>query len=363
MENKARQQSILIFIISIFLVFLGSELCLRYLEPKRPPPFYIPSTNEKLVYELNPENPRINSFGMRQDSFSEKDLNGSYIIAAIGDSHTYSLSVPGRHHGTYPFKLEHYMNILCDSSKIRVLNFGVPGYGTAQELELFKSKVLQFHPSLIVLQITINDAHVCNYIQPENKFLNHLIYKSHLLVYLWKHVIYSRISKNFFYDWFAKKFPDSLLFQEGLVGTMSSNVKGESPVHLGHPARTKDRVPSRYWYMLGEENQKKHFCEFAKIAKAHNIPIIATGFIQDWQRGIFLDNGFTVYSFDEMFKGVIDENIYEYDPLRTSAHFNEKGCDVIGKKLADYIFNLYFKNEDKINRKVVFEKQDGVGDQ
>ena len=332
-------KNIFILIASVLVVFLSSELYLRYLYSKNPPSLYMPSSNDKLVYELNPACPQINSFGMRQDSFNKKDLSNSYIIAAIGDSHTFCSFVKDWHNA-YPQRLEHYLNGLCNDTKIRVLNFGVPGYNTAQELELFKSKVMQFHPNLIILQITINDTHVCNHIHPENKFLNHLIYRSRVLVFSWTKFLYSKISRRFFYTWFAKHFPDSLLFQEGLVGTMDSNIMKETPEHLGHPARTKDRVPLRYHYMLGEENWKKHISDFAKITRAHGISIIATGFIENWQRVFLLDNGFKIYTFDEMF-GTINKNIYGYDPLRTYTHFNEKGCDVIGNKLADIIFNAY----------------------
>jgi hypothetical protein len=345
---KEWQQNILILTISILLAFLGGELYLRLLDSKKPPTLLMSSANEKLVYELNPRCLEVNSFRMRQDNFSEKDLNDSYIIAAIGDSHTFSSKVKDWHN-TYPHKLENYLNTLSSDTKVRVLNFGVSGYNTAQELELLKSKVLQFHPNLIILQVAINDTHVCNYIQPENKHLNHLIYRSRILVFCWKKFLYSNTSRKYFYNWFRKYLPDSLLFQERLVGTMDSNIKGELPAHLGHPARTKDRVPLRYHYMLGEENWKKHICDFAKIAKVHNIPIIATGFIENWQRVVLLDNGFKIYTFDEIF-GVIDKNVYGYDPLRTSSHFNEKGYDVIGKKLADVIFNLYLKNEHKTNQ-------------
>jgi hypothetical protein len=126
---------------------------------------------------------------------------------------------------------------------------------------------------------------------------------------------------------------------EGLVGTMDSNIKGELSEHRGHPARTEDRVPLRYHYMLGKKNWEKHIFEFAEIAKVHNVPVLATGFIEDWQRVVLLKNGFKIYTFNEIF-GEIDKNIYQYDPLKTWTHFNEKGCDVIGKRLADVIFNL-----------------------
>src|SRR5919198_396813 len=112
------------------------------------------------------------------------------LITVIGDSHTYSTSVENRAE-TFPSQLEKYLNQKIGQRTVKVLNFGVPGYNTAQELEVLKTKALRFEPRMVILQYSINDTHICNYIQPEDKRLNWLIHKSQFLVVLWKNILYS----------------------------------------------------------------------------------------------------------------------------------------------------------------------------
>ena len=191
---------------------------------------------------------------MRDKEFDIDSIRGLYKIAVIGDSHAYATSVKNMAE-TFPSQLEKYLNQNIGQPIVKVLNFGVPGYNTAQELEVFKTKALIFEPRMVILQYCINDTHICNYIQPEHKKLNSLIHKSQFLVLLWKNILYSSLGKVLLLDWIGTKFPDALLFQEGLVGTLNG-ADTEVPVRRHHPARTRDRVPEHYHYMLGEENWK-----------------------------------------------------------------------------------------------------------
>ena len=70
----------------------------------------------------------------------------------------------------------------------------------------------------------------------------------------------------------------------------------EVPAHRPHPARTRDRVPRRYHYMLGEENWSMHIQNFAHLGKQQGILLLATGFIEDRGKVFFLEEGFDVYS-------------------------------------------------------------------
>lgn len=311
-----------------------SEIYIRVFE-KEALPFVIPSDNPKLVYELNPQYPGINSHGMRNEEFSIGELKGKYLIAVIGDSHTYSL-VPLREQA-FPQKLQEYINNAVGKNNVRVINFGVGGYNTAQELEVLKYKVLKFNPDLVILQYCINDTHVCNYIQPENKAINSLIHKSRLLVRIWKRILYSS-QFHWLYEYVGRVFPDALLYQEGLVGTLIINTAEEIQTHRGHPARTPNKVPSRYHYMLGIQNFNKNIKEFAQICKGNNIKYVATGFIDGEVYDVFLRNGFNIISFYEIFRNE-DMNHYGYDPEKTSSHFNAEGCKLIGISLSNFILD------------------------
>jgi lysophospholipase L1-like esterase len=326
----------IVFIIVVSF-FVTGEVLVRILK-KESPTMLIPSENQKLVYELNKNYEGINSFGMRDKEIDLDDIKDLYKIAVIGDSHAYSIKVKNNDE-TFPSHLEHYLNSNIGQKMVKILNFGVPGYNTAQELEVLKSKALMFEPRLVILQYCINDTHICNYIQPEYKKLHSLLYRSKFLVTLWKNILYSPLGKKYLLEWVGEKFPDALLFQEGLVGTRKA-ANNEVPARKPHPPRTQDRVPVQYHYMLGEENWRRHMQIFASLSKEKNISLLATGFIEEEEKAIFLKEGFDVYSFYEIFK---DKNMrdYDYNPDNTSTHFNAQGCYLIGQALADYIQKHY----------------------
>jgi GDSL-like lipase/acylhydrolase family protein len=327
----------LIVLITFVSFFLIGEILTRIFK-KESTSMVVRSENQKLVYELNKRYPEINSFGMRDVEIGVHDMKNLYKIAVIGDSHAYSSNVKNMSE-SFPSQLETYLNQNIGQRLVKVLNFGVPGYNTAQELEVLQSKAFMFEPKLVILQYCINDTHVCNYIQPEYRKLNSLIYKSQLLVILWKNILYSSFGKEFLLEWLGSTFPDALLFQEGLVGTLKA-ADTEVPAHRPHPARTRDRVPERYHYMLGEENWREHIHSFAHLAKQQGVLLLATGFIEAEEKAIFLREGFDVYSFYEMFQAK-DMRDYGYDPEDTRSHFNARGCYIIGKTLAEYIQKHY----------------------
>jgi len=336
LQGKIRDAT-LIVLITLVLFFVTGEILTRIFKNDSPPRV-VASENQKLVYELNKNYAEINSFGMRDEEFATDSIRDLYKIAVIGDSHAYSTSVKNSVE-SFPSQLEKYLNQDIGQRIVKVLNFGVPGYNAAQELEVLKTKALIFGPRMVILQYCINDTHICNYIQPENKKLNALLHKSQFLVLLWKNILYSSLGKVFFLDWIGKKFPDALLFQEGLVGTLNG-ADTEVPARRAHPARTRDRVPKRYHYMLGEENWRMHIQNFVRLSKQHSIALLATGFIEDKEKEFFLKEGFDVYSFYEVFKEK-DMREYGYNPDDTTSHFNAQGCYMIGKALAEYVQKHY----------------------
>jgi len=336
LKGKIRDTA-LIILITLIIFFVTGEILTRLFK-RESPPRVVASENQKLVYELNKNYAEINSFGMRDEAFDINSIRDLYKIAVIGDSHAYSTHVKDRAE-TFPYQLEKYLNPNIGQRIVKVLNFGVPGYNTAQELEVLKTKVLTFEPRMVILQYCINDTHISNYIQPEDKKLNSLMHKSQFLVVLWKNILYSSLGKAFLLDWIGKKFPDALLFQEGLVGTLTG-ADTEVPARRAHPARTRDRVPRRYHYMLGEENWRMHIQSFASLCKQQGLVLLATGFIEDKEKELFLKEGFDVYSFYEIFEGK-DMLKYGYNPNDTTSHFNAQGCSMIGQALAEYIQKHY----------------------
>lgn len=90
----------------------------------------------------------INSDGMRDREHTIFKPAGMYRIAIIGDSYSEAMQVPAE--STYWNRLPAMLR--CHDSA-EVLNFGVAGYGTAQEL-LTLPHAWRYQPDLILLQLT-----------------------------------------------------------------------------------------------------------------------------------------------------------------------------------------------------------------
>lgn len=108
-------------------------------------------------YELIPGYGDTNSYGLRDQEVSLEKLPNTYRIFAVGDSFTYGHGV--QREQTWVKQLEALLNDARDNAfQYEVLNGGVPGYNTQQELIHFKEIGQQFQPDLLILQFTLNDA-------------------------------------------------------------------------------------------------------------------------------------------------------------------------------------------------------------
>lgn len=100
---------------------------------------------------------RINGDGLRDEEHITTKAPNTIRIAVVGDSFPEALSVSldeafWRVMGK---KLEE-----CDAAhgqKIEVLNFGVSGYGTAQELLTLREQVWKYSPDIVLLAVTTNN--------------------------------------------------------------------------------------------------------------------------------------------------------------------------------------------------------------
>jgi len=100
----------------------------------------------------------INSHGFRDRERTVNKPRGVYRVAVLGDSGTEARQVDMDK--TYTALTEKELNRrrCCGEGEVEVLNFGVPGYGTCQELLLLRERVWKFSPDMIVLQVfTGND--------------------------------------------------------------------------------------------------------------------------------------------------------------------------------------------------------------
>ena len=94
---------------------------------------------------------RINGSGLRGPERPQEKPSGSRRGAVLGDSFGEAVQVALE--DTFPAVLERALSG-CEAlvgRPVEVINFGVSGYGTAQELLTFRSRVRAFRPDLVVL--------------------------------------------------------------------------------------------------------------------------------------------------------------------------------------------------------------------
>lgn len=96
----------------------------------------------------------IDSNGFR--TYREKNENyNDYIILALGDSHTFGMGVSDEQ--TYPAQLERILSTRFKHS-VNVINAGVPGYNTMQEITYYEKIIKNYQPKLVLLGIVADDV-------------------------------------------------------------------------------------------------------------------------------------------------------------------------------------------------------------
>jgi len=99
---------------------------------------------------------RFSSAGLRDREFTVAKPAGTYRIAMLGDSFVEALQVPLD--SCAAKRLERSLNTGAPPGRsYEVMNFGVTGYGTCQQLLLLEEQALRFHPDLVVSQYYFND--------------------------------------------------------------------------------------------------------------------------------------------------------------------------------------------------------------
>ena len=169
----------LLIVASSVLALVLMEMAVRVLDlPPRPlPPLpiadYRLSVNPAISYEYRPsytpsETPldwshqgfAINSAGFRDYEYAETKPEATYRIVVVGDSTTAGNGVPDLDK-TYTKQLEHLLNVPETPGRhYEVLNMGVGGYHTMQEIETLRVKGLQYQPDLVLVTVCLNDFHL-----------------------------------------------------------------------------------------------------------------------------------------------------------------------------------------------------------
>jgi hypothetical protein len=97
---------------------------------------------------------RINSAGRRDRPRSLAKPADTYRIAVLGDSYSEAMQVELEQSWWWRLGERLERCGFQSGKRIEVLNFGVSGYGTAQEYLMLESSALAYHPDLVLLQFT-----------------------------------------------------------------------------------------------------------------------------------------------------------------------------------------------------------------
>jgi lysophospholipase L1-like esterase len=114
------------------------------------------------IYRNNPGHPAVDARGFRYCGepgvSGGSSIRGLKKILILGDSVTFGFGVACEE--TFPWLLEAILNHsgLPENEPVEVINSGVSGYSTYNELQLYRGRGRQSDPDLVVLALVLNDV-------------------------------------------------------------------------------------------------------------------------------------------------------------------------------------------------------------
>jgi len=156
----------LLLVLELAVVFAAAEWAASWYLPtghhyRHPQPIMEPDARRIYSYRANQQaytidHPFItNSLALREADEIPPDADGDLRIMALGDSMTAGVGVAAE--DTYVKQLE--TRLKAEGIRGRVVNAGVAGYGTWQELDLLNEKRGAVRPDIVTLQLHWNDLY------------------------------------------------------------------------------------------------------------------------------------------------------------------------------------------------------------
>ena len=126
---------------------------------------------------------RINSDGLRDREHAKQKPANTFRIAVLGDSFSEAMHVPMEQ--TYWALMERRLKdcAALRGRNVEVINFGVSGYGTAQELITLRRKVWDYQPDMVMLAMTtFNDISDNSHALKKTEEIPYFVYRDGQLV-------------------------------------------------------------------------------------------------------------------------------------------------------------------------------------
>lgn len=174
-KPERRRQRVLALSIGVVLTLALAELAVRALDVPPTPlePLFVPnyrlSDDPLLGYEYRPSyggegegfdaphrTIRTNAHGFRDRELPLAKPPGTIRVIAFGDSTTAGNCVDD-FEDVYPKVLERLLAQRADGTRYEVLNQGVGGYHTRQEIRMLETKGLAFEPDVVTVMFCVND--------------------------------------------------------------------------------------------------------------------------------------------------------------------------------------------------------------
>lgn len=99
---------------------------------------------------------RVNAQGFRGPTVPIPKPPGVLRVACVGDSHTFGHGVD--EDGTWPRTLQRALEQELGAARVEVMNWGVNGYDTEQEVAQLEERIGRYEPDLVLLQFFVNDT-------------------------------------------------------------------------------------------------------------------------------------------------------------------------------------------------------------
>ncbi len=160
-RNYSLTLKILLLFAALLFVFIAAEafLALRGIQPqqresKEPATHRV--VEESHVYEMIPGMNEANALGFRGPVISSDKPEGTFRILVLGDSVSFGYAVKPEE--AFPALLEEKLQDLFPEKTIEVVNAGVMGYTTYNEVEWLRNRGMALDPDLVLLSFCLNDV-------------------------------------------------------------------------------------------------------------------------------------------------------------------------------------------------------------
>jgi len=207
----------------------------------------------------------------------------------------------------------------------------VPGYNTAQELELIRTKVVTFSPDMVMLVYSDNDTRLCNWLKPDLTIWNFLYHKSHLV-----HFILKRIDVKMEFEVTDKKMKDRWnFFRKETLGMFYPDrplypYPGlEETTYIGYnPPGNPEDVPPKYHYMIGYTNYRNHLASIKEYLAEKQITFVSTGWFD--RRALAINKKLAVPYLCNI-RRAFSNNFEEIKPylMLPDPHWNHEGHQIV----------------------------------